>query len=101
MLSGDMEFEWDENKRLANIKKHGFDFARTLTIWEDGGVIDPAATRVEGGELRQLALGIAGEGEIVVAVVYTEREGVRRIISVRRARGYERKEYQSKFGRGR
>lgn len=23
---GAMEFEWDENKRLANIRKHGIDF---------------------------------------------------------------------------
>jgi hypothetical protein len=100
MLSGHMEFEWDEDKRLANLAKHGLDFRRVKTIW-DGNVIDPAATRLETDETRYLALGIPGEDEIVVAVVYTNRADNRRIISARRARDYERKNYQIRFGRGR
>ena len=95
-----MEFEWDEDKRLANLAKHGLDFRRVKTIW-DGNVIDPAATRLETDETRYLALGIPGEDEIVVAVVYTNRADNRRIISARRARDYERKNYQIRFGRGR
>ena len=27
-----MEFEWDEDKREANLVKHGIDFARAITI---------------------------------------------------------------------
>ncbi len=95
-----MGFEWDEDKRLANLAKHGLDFGRVTTIW-DGDVIDPATTRLEADELRYLALGIPGEDEIVVAVGYTDRGDNRRIISARRARDYERKNYQGRFGRGR
>ena len=29
-----MRFEWDENKRLANIRKHGFDFADVSSIFD-------------------------------------------------------------------
>ena len=94
-----MEFEWDEGKRLSNLEKHGIDFNRARTIWR-GDVIDPAADRRVEDEVRRLALGVVGEDEIVIAVVYTDRGEVRRIISARRATRYERQRYQSEFGRG-
>lgn len=94
-----MEFEWDEDKRLSNLDKHGVDFNRARMIWS-GEVIDPAAERRVDDEIRRLALGTVGEGEIVIAVVYTDRGQVRRIISARRARRYERERYQGEFGRG-
>lgn len=46
-----MDFEWDEEKREANLVKHGIDFARAMTIWLRP-VIDPAATRQVAGERR-------------------------------------------------
>jgi len=94
-----MEFEWDEGKRLSNLEKHGIDFNRARTIWR-GDVIDPAAERRVEDEVRRLALGVVGKDEIVIAVVYTDRGEVRRIISARRATRYERQRYQSEFGRG-
>jgi uncharacterized protein len=95
-----MEFEWDEIKRQANFEKHGIDFNRARAIWR-GEVIDPFDERWIGGELRRLALGIVGEDEIIIGVVYTDREDVRRIISARRARRHERQDYQDQFGHGR
>ena len=94
-----MEFEWDEGKRLSNLEKHGIDFNRARTIWR-GDVIDPATERRVEDEVRRLALGVVGEDEIVIAVVYTDRGQVRRIISARRATRYERQRYQGEFGRG-
>jgi uncharacterized protein len=29
-----MEFEWDEAKRLSNIRRHGIDFAEITAIFE-------------------------------------------------------------------
>jgi len=58
-----------------------------------GPVIEKRDTRKEYGELRMLALGEV-EG-IVLAVIYTDREDVRRIISARRASKKERAEWQS------
>ena len=94
-----MDFEWDEDKRLANLEKHGIDFLDARTIWT-GQVLDPAAERVVEDEARPTALGTIGEDEIVVAVVYTVRDGIVRLISARRARRNERKLYQDRFGRG-
>jgi uncharacterized protein len=95
-----MEFGWDEEKRRVNRVKHGLDFELARTIW-DGPVIDPSDERVVAGEVRRTALGVTAEGEIIIAVIYTDRDGIRRIISARRARRYEREDYQEEFGRGR
>jgi uncharacterized DUF497 family protein len=94
-----MEFEWDEDKRLANLEKHGVDFLDACSIWA-GPVLDPVAQRMVEGEVRPTALGTIGEDEIIVAVVYTLREGALRVISARRARRNERKTYQDRFARG-
>lgn len=93
-----MKFEWDERKRKANLAKHGIDFVDAVTIWR-GEVIDPESSSVDRGELRIVAIGRTEGNAKFVAIVYTNRKGVRRIISARAARRYERTYYQSKFGR--
>ena len=95
-----MDFEWDEAKRASNLDKHAIDFARAVTMWQRP-VIDPAERRSVDGEFRHLALGTIGDDELVIAVVYTLRGKVRRLISARRGRRDERTYYQGQFGRGR
>jgi uncharacterized protein len=80
-----MEFEWDEDKAFINIEKHGIDFLDAMRIWERP-VIDPAGERIIGDEYRPTAVGIIGAEELIIAVVYTVREDVVRLISARRAR---------------
>ncbi len=99
MGQGVMEFEWDEAKRLINLEKHRIDFRRAIKIWKSR-VIDPYENSVTGSEIRHIALGMIGDDAKVIAVVYTLRDGKRRIISARRARRYERQDYQSQFGHG-
>ena len=94
-----MEFEWDEAKRLINLEKHGIDFGELAEFWK-GDLINPAAVREAGDELRLLALGVArGDGRII-AVVYTVRGSAMRLISARRASKYEREFFRSRFGHG-
>jgi uncharacterized protein len=95
-----MQFEWDEEKRRYNIEKHGLDFQDAMMIWRKP-VLDPVAVRIVGLENRAAALGIVGDDEIIVVVIYTMRDSVRRIISARRARRNERKDYKDCFGLGR
>ena len=46
-----MKLEWDENKRLANIRKHGFDFTDVSTIF-DGDTLTVEDDRYNyGGDL--------------------------------------------------
>jgi len=94
-----MDFEWDEAKRSANLAKHGIDFVDVAGMWQ-GGIIDPAAQRDVGFETRAMALGAIGDAQIIIAVVYTVRNGSRRIISARRARRAERAVFVSEFGYG-
>jgi uncharacterized DUF497 family protein len=87
-----MEFAWDEEKHHRNARERGFGFDFAALIFA-GPVIEKRDDRKEYGELRMLALGEV-DG-IILAVIYTDREDVRRIISARRASKKERAEWQS------
>jgi hypothetical protein len=94
-----MEFEWDEDKRLSNLEKHGIDFLGARTIWQ-GVPLDPYAQNWVDGELRRVAIGGLSDtqGEKIIAVVYTLRDGRVRIISARTARRHEREDYRESIG---
>jgi uncharacterized protein len=89
-----MRFEWDEKKRLINIRKHGVDFADVPAIFEldTVTVIDD---RVDYGETRYQTLGLLKAR--VILVVHTESETVIRIISARKANKYEEEIYFSEI----
>jgi hypothetical protein len=46
-----MEFEWDEAKRLANLRKHGIDFIDVLAVF-DGDTVIVEDERYSYGEQR-------------------------------------------------
>ena len=80
-------FEWDDTKNVANWHKHGIGFEEAAEIF-DG----PVLTRIDdraNGEMREISFGFLGSG-IVAVVVHTDRDGVIRIISARKATGQER-----------
>ena len=85
-----MKFEWDEQKNRINIQKHGISFEDAKAIFEDVR-ITADDTRQSYGEMRNISLGTI-HGRICV-VVYTERKGVTRIISARKANQRERRRY--------
>jgi uncharacterized DUF497 family protein len=81
-------FEWDEEKNLANQRKHGISFQEACTVF-DGPVL---SHEDEGhhGEVRERSYGLIG-GIVVVCVIHTDRNGATRIISARKATRNERK----------
>lgn len=89
-----MQFEWDENKRLINIRRHTIDFDDAVVIF-DGDIVTVEDDRFDYGEPRFISLGVL-RGE-VIAVVYTERRDAIRIISARRATRYEEIEYYKRI----
>jgi uncharacterized protein len=91
-----MEFEWDEAKSEWTQRLRGFDFAIAARIFE-GPVQTIIDDRRNYGEERIIALGEA-DGMVLV-VVYTDRNGVRRIISARRANRKERETWALFAGR--
>ncbi|KOR36207.1 MULTISPECIES: BrnT family toxin [Planktothricoides] len=85
-----MEFEWDETKRLANLRKHGIDFIDIPVVFE-GDIVTVEDDRFNYGEQRFVTFGLL-QGR-VVAIVHTERGESTRIISARKATKYEQRIY--------
>ena len=85
-----MEFEWDETKRLANLRKHGIDFIDIPVVFE-GDIVTVEDDRFNYGEQRFVTFGLL-QGR-TVAIVHTEREESTRIISARKATKYEQQTY--------
>jgi uncharacterized protein len=87
-----VEFEWDPAKAAANQVKHRIDFRDAAKVFE-GRFLTARSDR--GGEPRWTAVGLLDGDEI--AVVFTWRGERRRIISARKARRHERREYRTLF----
>jgi len=86
-----MEIVWDEPKRLANLDKHGLDFAELDEIFFEGAVVLPSHTKANSW----VAVGVNDNSVIVVVFARLGREGVS-IISMRPASRAERKLYEER-----
>jgi hypothetical protein len=85
-------FVWDPAKRLANLRKHGIDFADAELIFR-GFTLTAEDDREPYGEQRFLTLGMLED--LVVSVAHTERGKQIRIISIRKATKREARFYFS------
>ena len=86
-----MQYEWDEKKRIANLARHGVDFAATEKFeWDTA--LETIDGRFEYGEERWITLGFIGNKLHVR--IYTSRADVIRIISLRKANKREREYYE-------
>jgi uncharacterized DUF497 family protein len=82
-------FEWDENKRRANLEKHGLDFNDARDAF-----LDPRQFTYRSAHSRETRYVTVGAVRgLLVAVISTPRRGMIRIISVRAARRSERTHY--------
>ncbi len=86
-----MEFEWDDAKSARNEAERGLPFSAGREIFS-GPIVLFDDNRFDYGERRQVAMGLF-KGDVVLVVVFTDRHGLRRIISVRKANPRERKFY--------
>jgi uncharacterized protein len=82
---------WDENKRTANLAKHGLDFCDAAEVLESRFRLDIAVQR--GSEARTQSISYTLGFLAVLTVVHTERDGAARVISFRRASFMEREIY--------
>ena len=83
-------FEWDDNKRRANVAKHGFDFVDATEVFADPRQYTYRSP-YRSGEERYVSIGsVRGR---LIAVVFTQRGDKLRIISARPARRNEREQY--------
>jgi uncharacterized protein len=88
-----MQFAWDPSKAASNLRDHRVTFEEASSVFGDALAItfdDPDHSE---GESRLLTFGLSEQGRLLV-VSHTERRGVVRIISARRATRAERKIYE-------
>jgi hypothetical protein len=88
-----LNFEWDEDKAKANLRKHGVGFDEATTIFSDPFSITIPDPKHSTDEQRWIDIGSSDKGRILV-VAYTERGANIRIISCRRATPRERRDYE-------
>jgi uncharacterized DUF497 family protein len=94
---GAMEFEWDADKAVRNLGKHGVSFQEAATVFGDPLAVtyfDPDHSKDED---RFLTFGHSSIGRLLV-VSHTDRGDRTRIISARRATRKERKSYEEESG---
>ena len=93
-----MEFEWDEIKNVENIKMHdGISFEEAVSAFFDEWALDAFDDSHSNAKEQRLTLvGLAGER--LLRVTYTIRNDetgkeVTRIVSARKAKGFEKNDY--------
>jgi uncharacterized protein len=83
-------YEWDEDKRSQNLRKHGVDFAIVEGFdWENSLIFED--TREAYLEPRWVGFGPIGDR--LFALVFTMRGDITRVISLREATRRERRLY--------
>jgi uncharacterized DUF497 family protein len=89
-----MDFEWDEAKNRANIRKHGIAFEMAQLIFKST-FFTTLDLRNTYGEDRFISIGKIDD-IVVLVVVHTDRNERTRIISARPASRKERQAYYEK-----
>jgi len=88
-----LQFEWDDAKAAANLKKHGVALDEALSVFAD-----PLARMFDDpdhseDELREIIIGFSARPRLLV-VGFTERSGRVRLIHARRATRSERERHE-------
>jgi uncharacterized DUF497 family protein len=88
-----MQYEWDDNKRIANLERYKVDFATAIDFeWDTA--LETIDDRYDYSEVRWITIGCIRKKLHVM--VYTIRGNKIRIISLRKANRRESKYYEKK-----
>lgn len=84
-----LQFEWDDAKAAANLRKHGVGFDEALSVFADplARIFDDPEHSKE--EPREIIIGLSAKLRLLV-VGFTERSGNVRLIHARRSTKSER-----------
>jgi uncharacterized protein len=88
-----VRFEWDDEKAISNLEKHGVSFGEATEVFYDPNALEEYDTEHADEENRFFIIGLSSRR--LLYVIYAERTGdVIRIISARRAGKAERENYE-------
>ena len=92
------QFEWDEVKATANVRKHGVPFELACTVFHDPRLLTTADLEHSESDERWFSIGAASNGTILsVVYLWSESEPAMmeiRLISARKATEKESRQYQ-------
>ena len=88
-----MRYTYDPKKRVANLKKHGYDFKDAQQVIESTATVTFEDRRFDYHEQRFITLGLLLAEVVIIATAETDEEI--RVISMRKAERHEEKIYFS------
>ena len=88
-----MDFEWDEAKSEANVRKHGVAFEDAKTVFADTLSVTGYDPKHSDDEDRYITVGQSADGKVLI-ISHTDRGATIRIISARVTTRAERKDYE-------
>lgn len=88
-----VSFGWDEQKAASNLSKHAVSFEEARTVFDNPLAVIFDDEVHSSAEPREIIVGHSSNGRLLM-VCFTERSGLVRIISVRRATKKERQDYE-------
>ncbi len=86
-------FSWDPRKAEANARKHGVTFEEAQSVFDDPEASILLDMRHSQIETREILVGHSARMRLLL-VAFTEREGIIRIISARKATFLERLDHE-------
>ena len=89
-----MRFEWDPEKEIRNLRKHGVSFVEASTVFGDALAATISDAKHSEFEVRFITMGMSSGNRLLV-VSHTDEEESLRIISARTATTQERRRYES------
>ncbi|WP_457301847.1 BrnT family toxin [Phyllobacterium sp. P5_D12] len=90
-----MKITFDPVKRDITFQERGLDFGKADIVFA-GRTYDKEDDRFDYGEIRVITVGYLHDRMVVI--VWTERDGARHIISMRKANERERNRYKTNLG---
>ena len=94
LSSAVFDFEWDDDKAIINVSKHGVSFEEACTVFDDDLMVTEADWFHSNEEDRYISIGLSLQGRLLL-VSYTERVRAIRIISARKATSKEKYSYEN------
>jgi hypothetical protein len=92
----EQKFEWDLEKALANLAKHGVSFEEASTVFADPLYITFLDEEHSQDEERYITIGQSRQHHLLL-VAHTEWENLIRIISARKATKHEQSFYEEEI----
>ena len=87
-----MNYEWDIEKALSNLRQHGVDFRDAIPALEDPNRLEQIDDRSDYPEERTQVIGMS-QGAILFVVTTMRGDDLCRIISARKADRHEQDRY--------